>query len=42
VNSVREMVDMVTTLRSYESAQRVITSIDGTLDKAVNSIGTLG
>ena len=42
VNSVHEMVEMVTTLRSYESAQRVITSIDGTLDKAVNSIGTLG
>lgn len=42
VNSVREMVDMITTLRSYESSQRVITSIDGTLDKAVNSIGTLG
>jgi flagellar basal-body rod protein FlgF len=42
VNSVREMVDMITTMRSYESSQRVITSIDGTLDKAVNSIGTLG
>lgn len=42
VNSVREMVDMITTLRSYESSQRVITSIDGTLDKAVNSIGQLG
>lgn len=41
-NSVREMVDMITTLRSYESSQRVITSIDGTLDKAVNSVGTLG
>lgn len=42
VNSVKEMVEMITTLRSYESSQRVITSIDGTLDKAVNSIGTLG
>jgi flagellar basal-body rod protein FlgG len=42
VNSVREMVEMITTLRSYESSQRVITSIDGTLDKAVNSLGTLG
>ncbi len=42
VNSVREMVEMVTTMRSYESAQRVITSIDGTLDKAVNSVGNLG
>ncbi|MCB0877787.1 MAG: flagellar hook-basal body protein [Thermoleophilia bacterium] len=42
VNSVHEMVDMITTLRSYESSQRVITSIDGTLDKAVNSVGSLG
>ena len=42
VNSVKEMVEMITTMRSYESSQRVITSIDGTLDKAVNSVGTLG
>jgi flagellar basal-body rod protein FlgG len=42
VNSVSEMVEMITTLRSYESNQRVITSIDGTLDKAVNSVGSLG
>jgi flagellar basal-body rod protein FlgG len=42
VNSVKEMVEMITTMRSYESSQRVITSIDGTLDKAVNSLGTLG
>ena len=42
VNSVKEMVEMITTMRSYESSQRVITSIDGTLDKAVNSVGPLG
>jgi flagellar basal-body rod protein FlgG len=42
VNSVKEMVEMITTMRSYESTQRVITAIDGTLDKAVNSVGTLG
>ena len=42
VNSVKEMVEMITTMRTYESSQRVITSIDGTLDKAVNSVGTLG
>jgi flagellar basal-body rod protein FlgG len=42
VNSVKEMVEMITTLRAYESSQRVITSIDGTLDKAVNSVGSLG
>lgn len=42
VNPVLEMVEMISTLRSYESAQRAITAIDGTLDKAVNSVGTLG
>lgn len=42
VNSVKEMVEMITTLRSYESAQRVVTAIDGTLEKAVNSVGRLG
>ncbi|MCW2923414.1 MAG: flagellar hook-basal body protein [Thermoleophilia bacterium] len=42
VNSVKEMVEMITTMRGYESSQRVITSIDGTLDKAVNSVGSLG
>ena len=37
VEIVQEMVEMITTLRTYESSQRVITSIDGTLDKAVNA-----
>lgn len=41
VNSVKEMVNMITTLRSYESAQRALTAIDGTLDKAVNSVGAI-
>jgi flagellar basal-body rod protein FlgG len=41
VNSVHEMIEMITTLRSYESSQRVITSIDGTLDKAVNQVGVV-
>lgn len=41
VNSVKEMVDMITTLRNYESSQRVITNIDTMLDKAVNSIGNV-
>ncbi|MCW2974066.1 MAG: flgG2, partial [Thermoleophilia bacterium] len=38
VNSVKEMVEMITTMRAYESSQRTITAIDGTLDKAVNSV----
>jgi flagellar basal-body rod protein FlgG len=41
VNSIKEMIEMITTLRAYESSQRVVTAIDGTLDKAVNSVGTL-
>ncbi len=41
VNSVKEMVEMISTLRSYETSQRVIQSIDGTLDRAVNSVGSL-
>lgn len=42
VKSVQEMVEMISTVRSYESSQRVIQAIDGTLDKAVNSVGALG
>jgi flagellar basal-body rod protein FlgG len=41
VNSINEMVEMIRTLRSYESSQKAITSIDGTLDKAVNSVGVV-
>ena len=38
VNIVREMVDMIAVMRSYEANQKVIQSLDGTLDKAVNEI----
>lgn len=41
VNIVREMVDMITVLRLYEANQRVIQAIDGTLDKAVNQVGSV-
>ncbi len=41
VNSVKEMVEMVTTMRQYESMQRAVMSIDGTLDRSVNSLGSL-
>ncbi|AGC67118.1 flagellar hook-basal body complex protein FlhO [Thermoclostridium stercorarium subsp. stercorarium DSM 8532] len=37
--AIREMVDMIALLRSYEANQRVINVIDGTLDKAVNEVG---
>ncbi len=39
VNIVREMVEMITVMRSYEANQKTIQSLDGTLDKAVNEIG---
>ena len=39
VNVINEMVNMITIQRAYEAGQKVITSIDGTLDKAANSIG---
>ena len=39
VDSVREMVDMITVLRAYESNQKLIQYQDSTLEKAVNDIG---
>jgi flagellar basal-body rod protein FlgG len=41
VNSIKEMVEMITTMRAYESSQRVVMAIDSTLDKAVNQVGPL-
>lgn len=37
----REMVDMLTVYRAYETNQRILTMIDETLGKAVNEIGAL-
>jgi len=37
----REMVDMLTVFRTYETNQRMITMIDETVGKAVNEIGRL-
>lgn len=41
VNIVREMVDMITVLRSYEANQKVLQAMDGTLEKAVNQVGAV-
>ncbi|MGI6587902.1 MAG: flagellar hook-basal body protein [Peptococcia bacterium] len=41
VQPITEMVNMITTLRAYEANQKVIQSIDNTLDKAVNEVGRL-
>lgn len=39
VNVVSEMVNMITISRAYQAGQKVINSIDSTLDKAVNQVG---
>lgn len=39
VNVVSEMVEMIAVTRAYEANQKVIQSIDQTLDLAVNSVG---
>lgn len=41
VSTAREMVDMITVYRTYETNQRILTMIDETLGKAVNEIGGL-
>lgn len=41
VNSVREMVDMIAMLRTYEANQRLIKAHDELLGKAVNEVGRL-
>ena len=39
VNVVKEMVEMITITRAYESNQKLIQTIDSTLEKTVNQIG---
>jgi flagellar basal-body rod protein FlgG len=39
VNSINEMVDMITIFREYESNQKVVKAYDEILGKAVNEIG---
>jgi flagellar basal-body rod protein FlgF len=38
---VRAMTDMIASLRAFESGQKVITTIDATLQKASNQVGSL-
>ena len=38
---VRAMTDMIASLRAFESGQKVITTIDSTLNKASNQVGSL-
>lgn len=41
VDPITTMVDMLGSLRAFESGQRVITTIDSTLAKAANQVGTV-
>lgn len=41
VNIMNEMVNMLTAMRTFESNQKMVQSIDETLGKAVNEVGTV-
>lgn len=41
VNVITEMVDMIAVTRAYEANQKVIQTVDGTLDLAANSVGKI-
>jgi flagellar basal-body rod protein FlgG len=41
VNIVKEMVDMITVMRSYEANQKILQAQDNTLEKAVNEVGAV-
>jgi flagellar basal-body rod protein FlgG len=41
VNSVKEMIEMINVMRSYEANQKVLSTYDETLDKVVNNLGRL-
>lgn len=41
VNVVSEMVEMITVSRAFEANQKIVQTIDTTLDKAVNNLGRL-
>ncbi len=40
-NSIEGMINMIATMRTYETNQKIIQTYDGTLDKAVNSVGAV-
>lgn len=41
VNVINEMTDMITTMRSFETSQKIVQSLDETLGKAVNEVGSV-
>lgn len=41
VNLINEMTDMISTMRAFESNQRIVKTMDETLGKAANDIGSI-
>jgi len=41
-DAARAMVDMIASMRAFEAGQKVIQTIDDTLGKAVNNVGSVG
>jgi flagellar basal-body rod protein FlgF len=41
VNSVKEMVDLISTMRSFEASQKAVQAQDDTIGKAVNDVGRI-
>ena len=39
VNSVKQMVDLIVNMRTFEAGQKVVQAIDSTLDKTANQVG---
>jgi flagellar basal-body rod protein FlgG len=40
-DATRSMIDMIASMRAFEAGQKVIQTIDATLDKAANRVGTV-
>lgn len=41
VNIIEEMVSMMTVMRSFETNQKIVQTLDETLNKAANEIGAV-
>ena len=41
VNVVSEMVNMIAITRAFEANQKVVQTVDSTLEKAVNTLGSV-
>ncbi|OFH98051.1 flagellar basal-body rod protein FlgG [Clostridium acetireducens DSM 10703] len=41
INAINEMVNMITTMRSFETNQKIVQSIDETLSKSANEVGSV-